>query len=432
MPLVTNEKDVWVLKPQKEDIAAGAKYAAVSLPWTFNRMMLNTGVRGQNSRALNIAKGIVGQEILRRELAKRSIQTEVHRKSHREEDFFDLYLKTNGQKRKLDLKTIHHYSDYDGPVREHLSAGLIAKYGDYSGSDWRRFFPMMVAHTQIGQDKEAYSFAIGSSLDIRKDLFTDRDAAALAFFPYGESLVFLSSSRLCREREDVERGFYLYARWEPSGMYDGQTLDFKVIGEWDGKVVEMPVTARAGKDVTVGPFSCVASFSISRSSYEKWSAGVLSIGVHRNDCRTPVLNSAKRNINKMPSEPCVFQPTDVCNLILPSSYTLYIMGWMLKDEFLSACRKYPGWVWPHDATSKYDNQAWSQITEKDRSAIERAGFSDCIQKDPSLLCAGWLKTHGRGGGACCYVYPNIGANGGVKEHNLYCLLQDLRTIASIG
>jgi hypothetical protein len=432
MPLVTSETDMWVLKPQKEDIAAGARYAAVSLPWTFNRMMLNTGVQGQNSRALNIAKGIVGQEILRRELAKREIQTEVHRKSHREEDFFDLYLKTNGRKRKLDLKSIHHYSNYDGVDREHLSAGLVTRHADYAGSDWRRFFPMMVAHTQIGQDKEAYCYAIGSSLDIRKDLFTDRNAAALAFFPYGEALEFLSSKRLCREREDVERGFHLYARWQPRGMYDEATLDFKVIGEWAGKVVEMPVTAKAGQDVPIGPFSCVASFSISRTSFEKWSEGTLSIGVQRNDFRTPVLNTTKRNINKTPSGPCVYQATDVCNLILPSNYTLYVMGWLLKDEFLQACRKYTGWVWPMDAISRYDNQAWSQITENDVSAIERAGFADAIQKRPSLLRAGWLKTHGRGGGACCYVYPNQGASGGVKEHNLYCLLQDLRTIASIG
>ena len=42
-----------------------------------------------------------------------------------------------------------------------------------------------------------------------------------------------------------------------------------------------------------------------------------------------------------------------------------------------------------------------------------------------------MKTTGRGGGACCYVYPNIGANGGVKETNLYVLPQDLRTIASL-
>ena len=38
---------------------------------------------------------------------------------------------------------------------------------------------------------------------------------------------------------------------------------------------------------------------------------------------------------------------------------------------------------------------------------------------------------GRGGGSCCYVFPNIGRNGGVKETNLFVLPQDLKTMDSL-
>ena len=112
-------------------------------------------------------------------------------------------------------------------------------------------------------------------------------------------------------------------------------------------------------------------------------------------------------------------------------YTLYVIGWTYKDEFLQACRQYTGWVWPMDSIDKFKNQAWTQITEADRRKLEKKGFGNSIQGTPRMLRAGWLKTTGKGGGACCYVFPNIGANGGVKETNLYILPRDLYTMDSL-
>lgn len=103
----------------------------------------------------------------------------------------------------------------------------------------------------------------------------------------------------------------------------------------------------------------------------------------------------------------------------------------MKVDFLQACRKYSGWVWPNDRVNKFENQPWTQITEKDKSTISAVGFEDCIQTKPSLLRAGWMKTTGRGGGACCYVFPNIGHGGGVKETNLFVLPGDLWEIEDL-
>ena len=46
MKLISDPDDIWVLKPTEKDLLAGAKYAAITLPWTFNRMMMNTGSSG--------------------------------------------------------------------------------------------------------------------------------------------------------------------------------------------------------------------------------------------------------------------------------------------------------------------------------------------------------------------------------------------------
>ena len=118
-------------------------------------------------------------------------------------------------------------------------------------------------------------------------------------------------------------------------------------------------------------------------------------------------------------------------IILPNDYTLYLIGWITKSDFLNNVRKYVGWVWPKDSINKFHNQEWSQITEKDLKSITKAGFEDIVQRKPSMINSGWMKTNGGGGGACCYVYPNIGRNGGLKETNLYVLTQDLNPIHTL-
>jgi hypothetical protein len=190
------------------------------------------------------------------------------------------------------------------------------------------------------------------------------------------------------------------------------------------------VKLRAGVAKQVGPFSCIASFQIEKKDYDEFD-GSIEISVTKNEFKVPVLNTLKRNTNLAPNEQLLFARHDFCNLFLPTDYTLYVIGWTRKDEFLEACRQYTGWVWPIDREDKFKNQPWSQITEDDQRLLEAKGFAGSIQQNPRMLRAGWLKTTGRGGGACCYVFPNIGANGGVKETNLYVLPRDLYTMDSL-
>jgi hypothetical protein len=159
--------------------------------------------------------------------------------------------------------------------------------------------------------------------------------------------------------------------------------------------------------------------------------GRIDIQVTRNDFGAAIRDSAQKNINVVPSTLLALVKSDFCNLLLPSDYKLYVIGWTPKSEFLASCRNYSAWVWPQDSISKYENRPWAQITDKDRSTLKNAGFDDCIQTKPSKINAGWLKTTGKGNGACCYVFPNT-FSGGIRETNLYVLPQDLQVMATLG
>ncbi len=433
MTLLTKPDDIWVLTPTMEDLQAGAHYASITLPWTFNRMMLNTSSRGQQERALNIAKGIIVQEMLKRALEARDIRADVQRKSHRDDDLFDFQMLLDGKLIDLDVKSIHHYNNYDHSLgREPLTPELIVENMSYPGPDWRRFFPMLVPHTQIAQDKEAYCFAIASSIDPRSDIDANRDQYILTAFPYGEQMAFIGSKRLCIERETAGEGFFLRMHYSPEGLLGQEIISLVVVGEWDGDLVKASVTLTPGVvSEDVGPFSCVSSFYIERDDYDSLF-GSIEIIVSENTFAQPVYNSSRQNINEAPDAALTFTRNDFCNLFLPNDYRLFVLGWCTKEEFLENCRKYSGWIWPKDSVNRYENQLWSEVTPNDMRTLERAGFIDSVQRRPIQIRAGWMKTTGRGGGACCYVFPNTFQRGGVSETNLYILPQDLRIMDEIG
>ena len=431
MSNVENTGDILVLRPTGEDLIAGARYAAVTLPWTFNRMMYNRASRGLQNRGLNIAKGIVAQEVLKRELGRLNIKAQTQRKSHRDEDLFDFTIETPSGQFMLDLKSWHYYTDYNSLGRESLSPDLIITAAHNPGPDWRTFFPMLIPHTQIRQAKEAYCFAIASSIDIRNDLTSGRSGYHLTAYPYGELRPFLSCKRLCVEREAEGAGIHLRLSWNP-GLLDPKILKITMLAERDGHLASIPLRLPAGDETRIGPISCLECFQIEKEEYDRWVDGAFSLAVTQNELNRPVLNTARRNINTLPAGELVLRRDDFCNLMLPDDYCLYFIGWITKDDFLNACRQYTGWIWPNDKENRYQNQPWSRITESDLRSLNRTGFADCILSKPTRLAAGWLKTTGRGGGACCYVYPNIGARGGVKETNLYVLPCDLQTMATLG
>lgn len=428
---LSNPAQIWTLTPTKDDLNTAAQYALVSLPWTFNRMMANTSFRGQNDRALNISKGIVAQELLRRRLKETGINCQVDRTSYRETDFFDVRVQLSGKWRDIDLKSWAYYNDYEPLGREPLTPGLVIKNADYAGPKWARFFPMLVPADQLAQGKELYCFAVADTFDLRKDIDKDRSGHIVAAFPNGEHLPFLSSRRLCEAREEAGKGVYVGLRLKGKGLFNGHKLRVDLYGEFGGKQSVKNITVDASKVAEAGPFSCLSSIALDYDDYKHWESAIeLHLTVTRSDFQSAVRNSAMKNINVAPKVPLVFARDHFCNLVLPTSYKLHVLGWITKEQFLKDCRTLPAWVWP-TTNVRSENTAWTQITEHDTKKLTRTGFEDCIEKKPSRVAAGWMKTTGQGGGACCYYYPNIGKYGGVKDTNTYVLPKHLYTMDSM-
>lgn len=417
---------ILILKPTKKDREAAADFATKTIGWTFNRMAYNYSKKGQNNRGFNIVKGIIAQEMLKGYLSKNGIEV-ITDNSYRSSDIFDFLVRNGRREIKLDLKTNNHYNDYNLKGRPDLTLDYILENQSYPGPDWRKFFPMLMPHNQIGQDKDAYCFGISSSVDFRNSIEKDRDDYFLTFFPYDIFVRFISNKKLCLLREAEDKGFYINLNYKTDSLYQTQ-ITIEIIGEWGGEYKIEKVALQPNKQVkNFGPFSIISSFKIEKSDYDKLD-GSINISVGKNDYKEEVLNSKKEDTNVVPEGEMEFFKEDICNLLLPQSYTLYLLGWIFKDEFLKKCTQYPSWVWPSDKIDKFVNQSWSQLTESDIKTITKLGFEKYIQKKPTKFTSGWLKTNGRGGGACCYVFPNIGRNGGVMETNLYVLPSDLKEL----
>jgi hypothetical protein len=418
---------IWELIPTREARVNAADFAAKTLPWTFNRMTYNTTYKGQNSRAFNIVKGILAQEVLKEKLKNHNVKFKTDN-SYRTSDIFDFLVMLDNKKVKLDLKTFNHYSDYNIRGRDDLTKDLIIKNSNYGGPDWRYFFPMLVPHNQIEQEKEAYCFGISTSIDFRNDVDKDRDGYYLCAFPYGAQLNFYSSKKLCNIREEKNKGIHVRLYYDNRTDLFNEKLELSIMGEWDGKYKTEVVKLNPNKSkIEIGPFSMISAIRISREQLEKFS-GILYLETSKNELKEEVLNSQRIDINSAPKIPLTFTHVQFCNLIMPTGYKLYLLGWIYKHDFLTKCKKHKAWVWPMDSINKFENQAWSQITESDLSTIKKHGFDDSLSTNPRKFNAGWMKTNGRGGGACCYVFPNIGRNGGVMETNLYVLPNDLNEL----
>jgi len=420
------KESVLVLKPTKKERLDAADFASKTIAWTFNRMSYNYTKRGQNLRCFNIVKGIIAQEMLKTHLIKHGISV-VTDNSYRSSDIFDFLIKRDEKEIKLDLKTNHHYNDYNVKGRPEFSVDYLIQNQNYPGPDWRKFFPMLMPHNQIRQNKDAYCFGISSSVDFRDGIEKDRDGYFLSFFPYDSYVSFISNKKLCKLREENGKGFYLNFKYNSLSLYS-TPITIEIVGEWNECYKIERITLTPNKLIkNIGPFSIISSFKIDKNDFENFDDSI-EISAGKNEYKDEVLNSSKENINVPPSTDMIFFRKDICNLLLPENYTLYLLGWIYKNDFLNKCLKYPSWVWPKDSVDRFKNQEWSQLTESDIKSISKLGFEDHIKKTPRKFNAGWLKTNGRGGGACCYIFPNIGRNGGVMETNLYVLPTDLEDL----
>jgi len=422
-----NPDEIWLAEPTAEAKTLAANYAAITLPWTFNRMMRNTSSRGQRDRALNIVKGVVAQLTLYNVLIDHGIKCELEQKSYRDDDTFDFRIDFDGTFYRADLKTVNVYNDHLGNDREPLSRELNVHNCRYFGRDWRHFFPMLVPHSQINQDKDLYIFGIAISDDFRQTIDSEREQSFIAAFPFGKHLGFLAQRYLCNAREEHQKGIRIRCRYVPQSMLAPSVITLKIHGEWDGKRREEELELPQNSSIESTIFSSVNCFQLIGNIYANFD-GRIEVVVSENALDVLVRDYRRRDLNVPPAEPLVLTPEDFCDLILPDDYIIYFLGWIWKLEFLEAFRKYPAWIWPDDSEDPYANQRWTKVTRDDRKRLAAIGFEEYITRDG--VTAGFLKGIPFGG-ACCYYYPNV-YRGGLKETNLYVLPCDLYPLEDLG
>ncbi len=417
------KSDIISIKPTDKQKSLGSDYALKTLPWTFNRMMSNTSTAGQNSRAMNIAKGVVAQSIFKSVLTNLGVNAEEEKKSHRDSDLFDLRFDVNNSETKFDLKSFNVYTDYILKGREPFSIDFLLENQSYPGPNWTQFFPMLVPHTQISQDKNAYIFALGASKDFRKwNPVSTQKNNVLATFPFGENLPFYMSSKLCLERENSKKGFFVKVTIENNVLVNPKDK-FYLTGEYNGKTVNYELPANS-KNQVLGPFACLSSIW-TKDSNAILGLESLAIRIDKNELKSPVLSATRKNINVEP-EIMEFRQKDFCNLILPDDYELHFLGWIGKEDYTERCLNYSAWIWPKDSEDKFSNQQWTTFSDGDKTTMAKV-LGEGVDPKKGL---GIMKTTGRGGGAACYFYPNI-HGGGVKETNFYVLLNDLKPIGKL-
>ena len=423
---ITTSSEIWTIRPSQEELDAAAFYASISMPWTYNRMSLNRYSKAQQSRALNIAKGIVVQEALQRKLKTQKASPEVQEKSHRDQDIFDIRLNMSGRTHSIDIKSFHVYTDFlSSTGREPITEELIFTHRHYGGPDWRHFFPMLVPHDQIGTKKDAYVFAISTSVDPRKEVLKQRASSCIAAFPYHQWMGFLSSTTLCAARESVRKGFTLEVYFE-SRLSTTENVRLYVIGEWDKKRQVEEISLKHGKKI-IGqkPFSAISAFRLRREDYIKFR-GKISISVSSNDFRGSVPDGNISNANWIPDTPLIFERNDFCNLVMPSDFIIYFIGWISTNEFMKSQIQYLPWMAPSNAQST-KNQIWDQISSRENSLMRQ--FPNHFLHNS--LQGGWMRKGYQSSGACCYMFPNIGKYGGVKETNLYVVPGDLNRMSDL-
>lgn len=425
MEKLSRTDQIWSVIPSSTHRHYAADYASCTLPWTFNRMS-----KDPLNRGINIVKGLTAQGALQDAFTSRSIPFENQYKSYRSTDTYDLRLV--GSSLELDVKAISYYRGYPGDIRPPFSLQYIIDNRDYAGRDWRRFFPMLLTHTQIKKSKNVSVFAITESVDVRQPVLGGRSFDFIYAYPHGESatIEFFGSKGISNAREQAGRGLFLNLKWLADSLFATNPLHITLMYEWDGERMEAPVALipNHGSDV-VGPMSVFSGIRMSVDAFESFN-GSIRINIVRNDLVEPVLiQSTGRNVNVLPHEDMFFTRADFGNLVLPDDFRVHFLGWIEKDEYFRACLKYPGWFCPKDSQGREFNRPWSGVSQKDSALLEKLGWEDRVQGNPPTIAAGLMKTTGHQG-ACCYVFPNVFSSG-VKETNLYVLPQDLWSMDSL-
>ncbi len=448
MQRLTDSKEIWSAKVTKPDINEALEYATISLPWTFDRMRY--GPRTQNSRnrtLFHIMYGVLNQTILQRLLEARGLECSKDWTHYRVSDVFDFVV----DGRIYDVKTMLIFSQYDEQnARPPFTTGSVTKNRSYSGREWKRFFPMLVTHSQIDvrSEKDSYIFGIGQMLhDMIKARPEMGDGGFWAAPPYETAAAFFQSVSVISARENDGAGFQVALEWRRgirrvNGIADRE-LTLTLFGEWDEEPVKEEVRLpENGSVVSSQEFSSLSCLRAQHPAVLDSEDRIVVTAVNHFDERIQKLSDPRVDLNDA-SFSWVLDRDSFVNLDVPSDYRVHWVGHIPLAEFAQTFQSYPAYFSPSPANLELNVDARPadglrrnlsrlgrarQRALEDGLAVHWPDFSLLIQGnhvEAGLLVAaqmGW-----RSLGAACYYYPPYG----FRETALYVLPKDLYLMESI-
>lgn len=447
MEQLTEKSQVWTANVTKEDVENAIKYATISIPYTFDHMGYGgNSQNGVNFRIINIAKGIIGQSVLQRLLDEKEIPYEKDWTHYRDEDYFD--FKICGK--NFDVKTKQVYGELgDEWDREEFTIDLLMDNMDYSGPEWRRFFPLMLGTRQLSviQDKDAFIYGIGHShTDFRQTDPEREDDGFWITVPCKDAFHFFHNEQAIEKREEKGQGFTVHAKIEREQDSLGESHDqfeLTLIGEWAGERQEETMSLPVGEEVaSEHEFSGISSVRLHHPAWMMDSDKLRITAESNYDGKIRKTTDPSVNLDNDDFE-WVLKHDDFVNLRFPDDLTIHWLGYITKEDYFEAFQKYPAYFIPKGDNMDENQEAiaisdtkkkfkkWDKRREKaidNGDDIARPELTKLI--DGEDINAGLMMCAYRGPrpiGAACYYYPPYA----LRQSALYILPQDLYTMDSL-
>lgn len=451
MKKISKVGDIWpACKARKSDVQEAINYATISLPWTFDRMRY--GPRSQkavNARLIHILMGVLNQTILERILTKKGFKCSKDWTKYRESDVFDFMI----NERKYDVKTVHIYSEYNESTnREDFSINLLISNKDYGGPEWRHFFPMMVALSQltIERMKDSYIFGIAETYDdLREREPQLSDGGFWCAAPFKKAHYFFHSTHIIKQREEEGKGFNVKATWKRRQQRlfkeTKRKVEMTLFGEWAGDRQTETLKLAEGK-------SAVSEKEFSSLSCVKLEHPAI---LDNNDEIIVAVNNLFDEFISKPTKPLVnlndpdfewkLHRTSFVNLQVPKDYEVYWIGYIPFTEFATLFPSYKAYFIPHPNNMSINQpgrapprlkKRFSSLDKRREKELNKGtkvpwpAFFPLIDKQNNIKAGLLLAAMRRGTkpiGAACYYYPPYA----LWESAIYILPGDLYTMDSL-
>lgn len=442
MKHISEAIEIWEAGVTEADILEAISYSTVSLPWTFDRMGYGgNSQNGINERLFHIRQGVLNQSILQRVLTERGLECKKDWTHYRDSDVFDFSINNS----VFDVKTFHVISSKTAALhRDEFSRSLVFKQRNYPGPEWRSFFPLMVALTQVSvnKHKDGYIFGISESWDdLRNRAPQIGDNGFWCTAPFGKAFQFFQSRLAIEARENAEQGFKVSTKLVSTQQSFRTTpLTVTLFGEWCSQRREETVHVSAGRAITsklaFTALSCIrVEHPATLSATDQLEIAALS----RFKVAIPKPSDPVINLNDADFVWVITrgqQRSNFIDLRVPDSYRVFWLGHIPLSEFYECFKKYRAYFIPHPSSPTSNTAArLSPDAQKKFAALDkrRQKFIDKGNKtivpefapliSSSDIHAGIMMVGGaiRPLGAACYFYPPYA----LRESAMYILPADL-------